>query len=320
MSNRFDEFNGIKHRYLLIIDIGKILSIMSAILERKALVITNSQKVKLMIAILNIISHYRHFYYNKLHCNNSVVLYCSNIEHYDEYKEIIGDLHKITLFLPNIILVPTIADIKKTFPYYHNHIVSFIIEHTRKLTNANGQTLIVNILGQDPIEYQYLNICQNSFFLWPLHEKEKEKIVNYIDIWENILGSDERFNNPIYKLGLKKLLLPYCILHKKVIVGSFKPELLKHNHVKTIRDELFTILETSYDPLVYAQKTIKNVVSFSKVLQEVLYSNRPYIRKFVKDFMENWGKKLKDKGLHNINNYNEIFDNNNININWLKET
>ncbi len=121
LNKTFEQYQGTKFRYLLVVNIGKVLDIMSATLSKKQLIITNSQKTKLMIALLNIISHYRHYYANNVHCINSVLLYCQNNEHYIEYKEIINDLNNLVQFLPNIILVPNINDKDEKSPFFYIH-------------------------------------------------------------------------------------------------------------------------------------------------------------------------------------------------------
>jgi len=320
LDKTFSKFNSKKYRYLLVIDISKILDIMSATIIKKQLMVTNTQKTKLMISILNIVAHYRHYYFNNPRCSNSILLYCQTQEKYHEYKEIITELNSIIQFLPNIILLPDLQDRSRGNRYFYTHVVAYIISHTNKISHNNNQELILNILGNNPLEYQFLNICDKSFCFLTLQNDDNKKIVNYQKLWEHLLGEDERFFNPVYQLGLKELLIPYCLLYKKIETKKTL-NLVSNDNTRKKRDNLFHFFNRVPDPGIaeYADTLVSNFSDFVKAYNEVMYTCDASIKLFIKDIMKFLNKKLKDNKLQNINEYNKIFEENNINISWLTE-
>lgn len=319
LNNMFDKFKGNKYRYMLIIDVEKILSIMINSIYKNHLIITNSQKTKLLVGLLNIISHYRHYYYNSLHSINSILLYCSKTSFYNENKEIFDDLNKIIQFLPNMILVPNIEKNQNDFFYLHT--MCHIVEHTRKICTTNKQELILNVLGNDSLEYQLFNIVEKTYFFSTHESNDNEKIIDFSGIWRYIIGDDTRINNPIYSLGLKRLLVPYCIVNKIIPYKEYLIPIHNSLRLKAKSNMLFSIIESNnnINEKDYAIKVLNEPDKLETALNTILYSRNIAMKPYIQLFIRTWNKKLKDNKIESINEYSKVFEENNINIAWLLE-
>jgi hypothetical protein len=294
---------------------------MYKIITKKQIIITNKQKSQVIVSLLNIIAHYRH-YYSSLRCNNSVLLYCDDPKAYDNYKDIIEDLNQIVQFLPNVILVPKITT--KSSRYFYLYTAAYVIEHTKRTTENNKQELIINVLGNNPSEYQFLTITEKAYCL-PVHQLDDEyKICDYHKIWEMLIGKDERINNPLYQLGLKALLIPYCILYKKIEINKVFTSILS-SRTTTRTNGMFTLLDGGISTdfvRKFAEISLSEtseVRSFVKIVEGVNYKTNPDIKPFIRDFVKTWSKKLKDQKIQSINDYIQSFSEANLQISWLLE-
>ncbi|HQL11765.1 MAG TPA: hypothetical protein PK507_01990 [bacterium] len=313
--------NNIKYRILMVVDIGKIMRTMINIMCKKNIIITQKHKSQIIVGVLNIIAHYRHYYYSNMKCANSFLLYCQNQEDYDEFEDVIKDLQNICKFIPNLILIPKMKD--KVSKYFYIHTASFVVEYTKRTTEAVQKELIVTVLGNNPLEYQFLSICDKTFYL---AYNQTNKVMNYKKLWISVLGEDERFMNKRYSYELKQLLIPYMILHKKYIVEGHPILGISNIRMATRISKLFEFIDNvKSDSIPIWEKYIDYIElgedkkEYLKILDEILYTNNLKIKPFIKDFVKSWSQKLKDRQINNINEYSEVFNKENINILWLQE-
>jgi hypothetical protein len=326
---------GQKNKVLLTINIGKILDTIYNIINKKSVIITDKMKVKILVNLLNIIAHYRHYYFSQLKCSNTILIYCDSQRQYNEYNHILHDLKLIIDFIPSVILIPKIDFPKQTSdnlsinPYfYYIHFVAYIIEITKKRTELNGRELIVNILANTPLEYQFLSICSRTYYLDPYNDI---KIKDYIDLWTQILGKEDRISDKTNSLELKYLLLPYMMCYKRMHTGypeKYNMNMAKIMNYKHRADIIFDTIDKSRGQSVndLLKRFIlniygdpKEVTSFLKKDFVFFFNTFPHIKPLLKELMQAWGKKLKDSKIHNINEFIKGFDENNLNINWLME-
>ena len=311
-----------KKQYLMIIDIGKIISMILKIIAAKDIIITKKIKTQVIVAILNVIAHYRHYFHDVLKATNSFVLYCEDPDHYDEYEEIISDIKNICQFIPSIIIVPKVKG--KINRYFYIHCVSYIIETNLKLSKRAQKDMITVVYGNNPLEYQYTNITDDIYYI---SNNCDIKVRNFANLWETILETDSRFHNIKYRYELKQLLYPYMIYFKKIFVEKCPISFVSHSKYSSRINGLFDYIDNFRNPneprhisygkcIDVPKEDIKNC---DKALNILLYYNNLKLKPFILESIKANSVKLHDKKLDNINEYNEILSQTNINIMWLRE-
>jgi hypothetical protein len=326
LNKSFEKFKDKRNRILLVIDIGKILSTLYSIINKKELIVTNKTKIQLICSIFSIIAHYRHYYYNNLHSSNSILLYCGTPDNYKIYEDILNDIKEICNYLPSIIYIPKIDGLNNRYLYLH--LACYIIEHTKKSSEAMNKKLIVNVLGNNIAEYQFLSIIDRVYYI-TLNQSEDKKIMEINHIWENLYGKDERFCDPTYRYELKILLLPQLIIYKKYnnleekdkIKGPININSRNENKI----NKLFEFINKKYNDILwckYGEELLvkEDLDKYNEIMKKVLYTgNNSKIKPYINNFIKNWNKKLKDKKIDSINDYLNILEGNNIDIAWLNE-
>jgi hypothetical protein len=302
-------------------DVGKILDTLYSILEKKQLIVSKKNKIEILVAVLNIAAHYRHYYSDILHQSNSLLFYCENPENYDNYSDILEDLKEICNFIPNSIYIPQIST-NKTDRYFYIHTTAYIIEHTKKIAERNHRELVLNVIGNNPLEYQFFTIVKNTYFL-TVNSVLERKILTITKIWENLLKNDVRFSNPIYDYELRLLLIPYMVIYKKIKV---KIQFIGLQHVRSTEkvDQLFRFIEDSGKSITlwdnYGLNCVPNEInSFLSIMNSIFYHSNVKIKPFIVNFVNSWSKKLTDSKIYSLNDYINTFDINNLQISWLLE-
>ncbi|MBR1818151.1 MAG: hypothetical protein IJ772_04805 [Bacilli bacterium] len=313
-----------KRRYLMLIDIGKILTTLFTITEKKNLIVTNKDKGLMLVAVLNIVAHYRHYFHSVLKSSNSFVLYCSDPENYEYYNDIIKDIYNFAKYIPSIIVIPKI---KTKNRYYYNHVLGYIIDYCNKSTKIKNKELNLVCLGNDPINYQYHSICENTFFIH--HSSSKNKVVDYKKVWNDILTEDFRFDAVKYNLYLDKLLYPYLIYHRAFIDKDLPITGIGGTRATTRANMLFEFIDLNRNVLndenieerygKFLGLVDEDIKNCGLILKKIYYYYNPGIKNFIKDLIKSWNQKLHDKKISNINEYYDLFNENNIIILWLKE-
>ena len=311
-----------KKQYLMVIDIGKIISMILKIIAAKDIIITKKIKAQVIIAIFNIIAHYRHYFHDSLKASNSFILYCEDPDQYEEFEEIITDIKNICQFIPSIIVIPKMKG--KINRYFYIHTVSYLIETNLRLSKKAQKDMITVVYGNNPIEYQYTNITDDIYYI---SNNCDIKVRNFADIWEQILTKDSRFHNIKYRFELKQLLYPYMIYYKKLIIDGCPISFVSHSKFVSRVNDLFDYIDNfrnpseprhiSYGKCLDVPK--EDIKSCDKALKIILYYNNLKLKPFIVDFIKANSTKLHDKKMDNINEYNDILSQNNINIMWLRE-
>jgi hypothetical protein len=299
-------------------DIGHLIEAHMKLLDRKQIIITNKNKVQIMCSLLNIIAHYRHYYFSMLGCDNTIILFCGNDDQYILYKDILTDLDNILQFIKGVIYIPRIEGNKKPYIYYNT--VAYIIESTNNNVKIMSKELVVNILGNDVPSYQFFPIVNKISLFCPFAET---KIQSYIDIWEALTVKDARFHKKSESLELRLCLLPYMLVFKKypVLLNGEKKMLLSSSSSLQARvAKLFLFLqtvETDKLPIQFGESFADDPALFKTMYNEIVLYNSE-LKKFINNFIKSWGSKLKDKKLHNIHEYIKDL-NGSLNIDWLTE-
>ena len=311
-----------KKQYLMVIDIGKIISMILKIIASKDIIITKKIKAQVIIAILNVIAHYRHYFHDVLKATNSFILYCEDPEHYTEYEEIINDIYNICNFIPSIIVIPKMKG--KTSRYFYLHCVSYIIEANLRLSKRAQKEMITVVYGNNPLEYQFANINDDTYFI---SNNCDVKVRNFANLWESILAKDARFHNIKYRYELKQLLFPYMIYFKKIINTKYPISYVSHSKYTSRINGIFDYIENFRNPnepryITYGKcidMSKEDIKNCEKALNEILYFNNIKLKPFIVDFIKANSAKLHEKKMDNINEYNDILSQTNINIMWLRE-
>lgn len=309
-------------QYLMVMDIGKIISMLLNIVANKEIIITNKIKAQVIISIFNIIAHYRHYFLNNLKATNAFVLYCENPEHYEEYEEIINDIRNICNFIPSIIVIPKMkGNINR---YFYIHCVSYIIEQNVASRKREKKDIAVVVYGNNPLEYQYANIAKDVFFI---SNNLDIKVRSFPQLWEGLLEKNEEFYNPKYNYELRQLIYPYMIYYHKLLIPDMPIKYVSRTRYSTRINELFDFIDNFRNPNVdfyisYGRcldLSEEDIKTCGKILNKILYFNNASIKESVRNFMIASKKKLYDKKMDNINEFNEILSQYNINIMWLRE-
>lgn len=312
----------LKRRYLMVIDIGKIISTILKIIASKDIIITNKIKAQVIIAILNIIAHYRHYFYDVLKGANSFVLYCENPDHYDDYEEIINDIYNISKFIPSIIVIPKMKG--KVSRYFYLHTVNYIIDFNNRISRRNMKEMYTIVYGNNPAEYQFINSTDKIYFI---SNNCDMKIRTFENVWETVLDKDARFHNVKYKFELKNLILPYMIYFRKFTNEKYPISYTSHSKYTTRINMIFDYIDNFRNPkedfYISFGKNIEvskeDITNCGKFLNELLYINNMQIKPIIAEFIKSISTKLHDKKMDNINEYDSFLNQNNINILWLRE-
>lgn len=312
-----------KRRYLMLIDMGKVINILYDITSKKNLVVTNKEKGLILVSVLNIVAHYRHYFHSVLKASNSFVLYCTNPDDYENFSDIIKDIYEFAKYIPSFIVIPKMNTKNK---YYYSHLVGYIIDYCNKSAKIKNKELNLVCLGNNPITYQYRSICENTFFI--AHNSSKNKVFEYRSIWKEYLLDDFRFDAVKYNLYLDKLLYPYLIYHRGYTDSKYPVTGIGGTRSTTRANMLFEFIDLNRNTLKddieerygkflgLGEDDIKNC---KEILKRIYYYYNPNIKNFIKDFLKSWNQKLHDKKISNVNEYYDLFSDNNIIILWLKE-
>jgi len=311
-----------RRQYLMVIDIGKIISMILKIIANKDIIITKKIKAQVIIAVLNIIAHYRHYFHDNLKATNSFVLYCEDPSQYDEYEEIINDIYNICKFIPSVIILPKMKG--KVSRYFYLHCVSYIIETNLKMSNNAKKEMITVVYGNNPLEYQFANITDNIYYV---SNNCDIKVRTFPNLWELLLDKDPRFNNIKYQYELKQLIYPYMIYYHKLILEKHPITYVSHAKYSSRINSIFDYIDNFRNPneeryISYGKCmdiSKEDISNCGKALNEILYFNNAKIKPFIIEFIKSTSVKLHDKKMDNINEYNDFLNETNINIMWLRE-
>ena len=307
-----------RKRFLFLIDIGKTINIIISILKKNSIILTKKQKQKILISLLNIIAHYRHYFYSVHNSTNSFILYCSNQDDYDEYEEYISEINDISKFLPGIILIPNFKSKNK---YFYIHLISHMISHLRIVSNNKNRDLITISLENNNLEYQYLMANPNTYFL--RISSNNDIVLDYKKIWlKNGITCEDDINSLKNEFNLKRLIIPYLIYYKKINTDlELKPVIKNRNTIllNTLERSKYTTEDIINIYVNYLECTKEEKELLINKIKEILFIYNTNIKPFVKELIKNWNKKLSDKKIININQYSEVLNLYNINILWLQE-
>ena len=193
-----------------------------------------------------------------------------------------------------------------------------------KLSKRAQKDMITVVYGNNPLEYQYTNITDDIYYI---SNNCDIKVRNFANLWETILEKDSRFHNIKYRYELKQLLYPYMIYFRKISVDKCPISFVSHSKYSSRINGLFDYIDNFRNPneprhisygkcIDVSKEDIKNC---DKALNILLYYNNLKLKPFILESIKANSVKLHDKKLDNINEYNEILSQTNINIMWLRE-
>ena len=308
-------------RMVMAIDIGQIMKVLFKITERKNLVVTNKDKGIIFVSILNIVAHYRHYMSSVLKMENSFILYCSTQEMYDNYSEIIKDLYDFSKYIPNFIVVPKIKSKNK---YIYIHTLGYLINSTKSISDKERKETYVICMTGNKAVYQFGKITKNIYYMNCVSEKS---IIKYEDIWtKQLLIDDNRFRDIKYAYKLDNLLFPYMIYHKKITDTDYPIEGKNALRYETRTNQIFEFINlnkssmditTDYGKFLGLEN--KDVENCKKIENEILFYKNASMKPIISNLAKSWNQKLYDKKLNNINEFYDLFSENNVIILWLNE-
>jgi hypothetical protein len=321
LNARFSKYKQTNTKFLLVCDIGKLLKRYKTTILNDVLYLTKKDKLKIVTFILNIISHYKHYYF-LLGCNSTIILYCSNLEDYIEFKDFIEGIKIIIQFIPGFIIIPNYNKSNDN-KYIYIHTIYYLINKIYNDSKVLGKKLIVNVLDNNIISYQYFYSDVDIYYLSPF---SKTKIVDYKLIWLSLINNEEIINNDSNSHILKILLLPHYIIYNLFEINESKKILynrpkynLKNRGIKL--NEFINIYNNNLNILPYLEygKYILDNNSYNiykDTINNVLFiSSGSKIREFIDEFINLWINNLKDNKIHNINHI--ISNLEDLNTEWL---
>lgn len=263
-----------------------------------------------IIEILNLLAHYRRFFYNKLNCDKNYLLLYKSFNPKQErsiYNEIYLFLDKFAAFIPDLYIL-NMLELKELKYFYHFYQIEFFNKYKKdidfKTYIFSNENTLKNCLYSISNEY-----FENTNYILIEGFYQNNKI--YLDIFENIYNEYKfLFENEdrLIRKKAKESFFNFTILQ------LFNQELLKQRKNKKV--ELFTsIIENKieYKDLVKKHEYEK----YLNFLADLKFDSTNNFTNFIKTIINNKKVELYNKELLYINNEYLTNFNLSISIEWL---
>ncbi len=311
------EISEVSDKFTILFDVSYMISILDRICDLDDdftdELVDIETITKLAYSIINTSAHYRHYIFSKMKRRNTIIMYASNAEHYDQFAKTFSLIVKITNLLRKTIFIEKVSGPKN---FLYSHIAYFTADRIRSLNVANGRRTRIMYVGNNPMASQLLRIDREM-----VHVKKKSvKCGLEIAFASSILN--------LKNMGLidkRNTDLISCIL---AVIGA-KNGFPKLASLKGQRNEkiYYTMFENCLDGVDKdnPESIVKGLnlppvdskffVSRMKMM-EPDFQNKTYT--LTKSLFKVWQSKIATNAM---SSFNDFFENNEIelNINWLME-
>lgn len=306
-------------KYLVFIDLHDILPVLEKGFKRTS-VEKNYYNLHSSFGLLNLISHYKHYYRKKLKSDVVIFAYVRDVYDRVKYKDIIENFIEFINYIPGIIFcTPKMDDDGNKL--FMTHIINSIIRlyvskykdnkiivHIYSLNKADNSIIADCDCGKiikntdykiycfdkkdliSRVLKEYKNIYENTEY-----RREIEYLYNVFRYARNEYGDDMK---PPFSIFRSKKFYDEFMLFLKENVGAEKSYLIKRFGIR--------FYNSYYDNYIN---------DMTKIDYEF---NKKYIH-VIKPLLNNWFSKIKDKSIYSIDNIEDVFKNHQIRIDWLME-
>lgn len=262
--------------------------------NNKDMIINNELINQFLVGILNVIAHYKNYFYNKQDCISFYYIFINN-KKYKKNKQLnnlVKQINKILLMIPRIYTI-----------YFENDDQLFYIKYNlmnkiNKIKESKNEDSYYFNFGNDDKCELFFRISKNfnQFSLTSNYE-------NYFYDFKRFRIDKMNDVNDIYINSVLALLPVYSVLDSIQISDNFKMYDIILKFIKTHINEDFNTPETHL--LVLKLFTsMKKVENKLKRLDSNL--NSPKYNTMVEIIMQNWKYVVKDKNILNINEIYKI--------------
>lgn len=262
--------------------------------NNKDMIISNELINQFLVGILNVIAHYKNYFYNKQDCISFYYIFINN-KKYKKNKQLnnlVKQINKILLMIPRIYTI-----------YFENDDQLFYIKYNlmnkiNKIKESKNEDSYYFNFGNDDKCELFFRISKNfnQFCLTSNYE-------NYFYDFERFRIDKMNDVDDIYINSVLALLPVYNVLDSIQISDNFKMYDIILKFIKTHINENFNTSETHL--LVLKLFTsMKKVENKLKRLDSNL--NSPKYNTMVEIIMQNWKYVVKDKNILNINEIYKI--------------
>ena len=193
---KLEDIKRVQSKSVLFVDLTTLLSSMSKMIDFEKdneESLSEREKKNIAVAVLNIVGHYRHFFYSQLEEMNTIILFASDLDTYDNYKGIINILDHLILFYPKILFIPQLGNNGK---YTNVHIICNLMTDMRLKSNKYNRTIRFFILSKERLLFQAFGVDSDLIFL---QQKKQGKLENQIvmdrtDVWKKYLLKSDKID------------------------------------------------------------------------------------------------------------------------------
>jgi hypothetical protein len=273
------------------------------------------------IAILNCISHYKHFYSSRLKAKAMFIIHADTITEYTVYADILAKLELMVNFFPGLIYIQKIATQENMF----SHIVYSTIQLLKTKYESTGLTTIVHVYSFTIVNTQLIFASDSKenriIKLLPF----KKKIYTKESIMSKVFANKEFYYRCPYKPELEVMLVPFGLYMNTLVKGPnplFYTRGVKREERLGVIKNFINIHKGESDIDLYTHFKEENIDQkdqnvFMKYIQEYDYHLNKHVIDIVQQMIISWSSKIKDHDIQKDDEKIKLLAKHQLKINWL---
>lgn len=272
--------------------------------DTKDMTITEQDTNEFIMELLNLIAHYKQYFYNHMDAISFCYIGINNKRHNhdNELNKMISNITKIVTLIPRIYVY-----------YYDNNDYNFFLKYNLIRTiilskqNSNKVPYFID-LGRHNKNELYYKLTKNYYLF--RYDQYKIYLYGYEDFKNEFLYNiDEMYINSVISLLPVYEVLNEIKINKKVRIDDIILKFVKNHmnedfnriEIQLLALKMFTKMKKLENQLIHLHGDLNNIV-YSTIMKVV---------------MQNWKYTVKDNNIYNINEILHLPINKRINIEVL---
>ena len=162
MSNNksLKEYTGVTDKFMILVDLSYPLSMAKNMgrvsSEWSDKEMSHGTRIRLAYQLINLAGHYKHYVSSRMKRRSTIILYCSDPNHYDEFKHTLSIVSKTVNLLKKVVFIEKIAD--EVGKYTYLHLAYFSISRIIEINRKSNTKVRVMYIGNNMMMTQLLNL------------------------------------------------------------------------------------------------------------------------------------------------------------------
>ena len=326
--------NGERTKDIIFIDISYILKQIENTLDltKGEESMTTSDVNALVVSILNVGAHYRHYMHRKRLRGNSVFFFCSSLDSFIKYPKMLEKIKTLTTLFPKVFFIPKISE--KETKMYSVYVLDALMSYMLSFESMYAFKHEFIVLSDNSLLFQLYNRTPDIYFIRK-GEYQPGTIYSRSDIWCKYIVQDtsnaqlrEMVESDVLRPEMDKYIIPYISLFGAR--GDITSATTKIKNIRKNR-RVEALYRVMMDNISSLKQTYE--VSFSAAFADKLtgtdaydvYNTRlslfdasrnTHFRELVPELFAMWGSTLH---VSDIDKISEDISNERLDTEWLLE-